>query len=434
MTGGSPPARPALKRELGLLQVTAAGVGIILGAGIYALIGEAAGLAGNAVWLAFGFSAVVALLTCFSYAELSSMYPRAAAEYEYTRQGFGPEAAFLIGWLIIFSGVVGAATVAIAFSGYFQALFPMPAFLPGVGIILVLAAILLYGIRETAWLAISFTIVEAGGLVAIIIAGIPFLGSIDYLEMPLGVQGLFSAAALVFFAFMGFEEMVKFADETRKPATVIPRALMLAIGICIVLYVLVSISAVSVVGWEALSASDAPFVTVAGAAWGADASVVISVVALFATSNTVLLMLLAASQITYGMASAGSLPEQIAFVHPGRRTPWVAVLGVSVAAICFTVPGDLGMVANVTNFLLFVTFLVINATVIVLRYRSPGLERPFRIPLAIGRLPVLPVLGILSSVFMIAQLTLPVIALGVGIIVIGVLIAYFFKKKGAVTG
>jgi APA family basic amino acid/polyamine antiporter len=432
MTGGSVPARPVLKRELGLLQVTAAGVGIILGAGIYALIGEAAGLAGNAVWLAFAFSAAVALLTCFSYAELSSMYPRAAAEYEYTRAGFGPGAAFIIGWLIIFSGVVGAATVAIAFSGYFQALVPWPPIISAVGIILVLAVILLYGIRETAWLAISFTAVEAGGLVAIIIAGVPFWGTVNYLELPLGVGGLFSAAALVFFAFMGFEEMVKFADETRQPSRVIPRALLLAIGICIVLYVLVSLSAVSVVGYEALSSSDAPFVTVAGAAWGGDASVIISVVALFATSNTVLLMLLAASRITYGMAISGSLPERIAFVHPGRRTPWVAVLGVSVAAVFFTIPGDLGLVANVTNFLLFVTFLVINATVIVLRYKSPDQERPFRIPLAIGRLPILPILGILASVFMIVQLTLPVMALGSAIMAIGGIIAWFFKKEGVI--
>jgi APA family basic amino acid/polyamine antiporter len=432
MTGGSAPARPALKRELGPLQVTAAGVGIILGAGIYALIGEAAGLAGNGVWLAFAFSALVALLTCFSYSELSSMYPRAAAEYEYTQAGFGPGAAFLIGWLIIFSGVVGAATVAIAFSGYFQSLVPLPPIFSAVGIILVLAVILLYGIRETAWLAISFTVVEAGGLVAIIVAGIPYWGTVNYLELPLGLGGLFSAAALVFFAFMGFEEMVKFADETRDPAKVIPMALILAIGICIVLYVAVSLSAVSVVGYQALSASDAPFVTVAGAAWGGDASVIISVVALFATSNTVLLMLLAASRITYGMASAGSLPERVAFVHPGRRTPWVAVLGVSVAAVFFTIPGDLGMVANVTNFLLFVTFLVINATVIVLRYKIPEQERPFRIPLAIGRFPLLPGLGILSSLFMIAQLSLPVIGLGAGIILIGGVIGYLLKKQGAI--
>jgi APA family basic amino acid/polyamine antiporter len=126
--------KAGLKRVLGLFEVTLSGIGIILGAGIYALIGEAAGLAGNAVWISFAISALVALLTGLSYAELSSMFPKASAEYEYTAAAFSRRLGFVIGWMIIFSGVIGAATVSLGFAGYFQSLVgPNRSFCPGPG-------------------------------------------------------------------------------------------------------------------------------------------------------------------------------------------------------------------------------------------------------------------------------------------------------------
>jgi APA family basic amino acid/polyamine antiporter len=418
-----------LARKLGLWEVTLSGVGIILGAGIYALIGVAAKDAGNAVWLSFAISAVAALFTALSYAELSSMYPRAGAEYEYTVAAVGDYVAFVVGWLIIFSGIIAAAAVSLGFSGYFAALTGAPVILPAAVLVGLLMVVLLIGIRESALVAVIFTLVEAGGLLLIIIAGIPFLGSVNYLEMPLGISGVFTAAALVFFAFLGFEEMVKFSEETTSPERTVPKALMYALAICTILYILVCISAVSVIGWEGLAASDAPFTAVAVAVWGDAGAVTLSVIALFATANTVLLLLLAASRISYGMARSGTLPGLLTRVHRTRHTPYVAIMAVSLASLLFLFLGDIGFVANVSNFTLFVTFIMVNGSVIILRLRNPGKTRPFTIPGAIGKVPVFPVLGILSCALLFVQLTPEVIAIGALLTIAGGIAALFAGRR-----
>ncbi|MCQ8894806.1 MAG: amino acid permease, partial [Methanolinea sp.] len=380
----TPPATQpgGLARRLGFWEVTLSGVGIILGAGIYALIGAAAVTAGNAVWVSFGVAALVAFFTALSYMELASMMPAVGAEYEYCARAVGKRAAMVIGWLIIFSGILGAATVSLGFAGYLGRIFPLPLPVAALALIVGLTGLLLAGVKESALVAVAFTLVEVGGLILIIIAGIPYLGTVDYLELPpgTGITGVLSAAALVFFAYQGFEEMVKFSEETHKPERTIPLALIVALGISTVLYMLVSVSAVSVTGWEVLSSSPAPFASVASAAWGTDASLLLSVIALFATANTALMMMFASSRISYGMARAGSLPSVLAFVHPGRKTPWVTSILVGAGALLFMSLGDIAFVANVSNFTLFVTFIVVNLSVIVLRYREPRTFRPFAVP------------------------------------------------------
>ena len=419
-----------LRRTLGLFEVTLSGIGIILGAGIYALIGEAAGLAGNAVWISFALSALVAVFTGLSYAELASMFPKASAEYEYTSQAFGRFPAFIIGWLIIFSGVIGAAAVSLGFAGYFQALTGVPLLPSALLLLAVLSAIISVGIKQSARLAIIFTAIEALGLVIIIILGIPYLGRVNLLEMsPLGFSGIFQASALIFFAFMGFEEMVKLSEETKDPEKNIPRGLMLAISASIVLYITVALSAVSVLGWERLSQSSAPFADIAYSALGANASTIISIIALFATTNTVLLMLLASSRIIYGMAQSGSLPQILANVHPQRRTPWTATLLSMALAMAFVSFQDIAFVANVNNFTIFVTFMVINAALIVLRYRKPEVYRPFQVPFSWGRFPLLPCLGIFFNTFMLAQLDWQVMAIGLGLMMLGGLAAMLNRRS-----
>ncbi len=419
----------ALKRELGLIEITLSGIGIILGAGIYALIGKAAGLAGNSIWLSFALSALIAVFTGLSYAELSSIFPKASAEYEYIINAFGKRLAFIVGWLIIWSGVIGASTVALGFAGYFNALFNMPVKTTAIILIVILSFIIFYGIKESAWFAIVATLIEAAGLVFIIFIGIPYLGNVDYFEMPHGLSGVFEASALVFFAYIGFEGIVKLSEETKSPEKTIPKGLFLAIVISIVLYILVAISAVSVIGWEKLSASDAPFADVAFKALGSDAFIVLSVIALFATSNTVLMMLLASSRITYGMAGSFSLPGVLAQVHASRRTPWVAIVTMTALSMIFVLAGDIEFAANVTNFTLFVTFIVVNAALVVLRYKAPDLERPFKVPLAIGKLPLLPILGLAFCIFMLAQLGGQVLAVGVILTVLGGLFSMMDMKK-----
>jgi len=418
-----------LKRELGLLEVTISGVGIILGAGIYALIGKATALAGNAVWLSFAFSSLVAVFTGLSYAELSSMFPKASAEHEYTRNAFGRRLAFIIGWLIIFSAIIGASTVALGFGGYFNSFFSVPPVISGLILIIALSFLLFYGIKESAWFAVTATLIETAGLVLIIFIGLPYLGKVDYFEMPMGIAGVFQASALVFFAYTGFESIVKLSEETKSPERTIPRSLLLAILISIILYILVAISAVSVMGWEKLGTSGAPFADLASTALGSGAFTLLAAIALFATANTVLLMLLGASRIVYGMADSATLPGILAKVHPSRRTPWAAILVSMLISILFLFSGDITFVANVDNFTLFVTFFVINASVIFLRYIKPEMKRPFRVPLTIGKFPVLPLFGILFCIFMLFQLEWKILLIGAALVVLGWLLSFVDMRK-----
>ncbi len=418
-----------LKRELGLFEVTLSGIGIILGAGIYALIGKAAGLAGNSVWLSFAIASLIAIFTGLSYSELSSMFLKASAEYEYVRNAFGKKLAFIIGWLIILSGVIGAATVALGFGGYFSAFFKVAVLPSAIVLIVALSFLLFYGIKETARFVVIATLIETAGLVIVIFIGLPYLGKVDYFEISHGWTGVFQASALLFFAYMGFESIVKLSEETKSPEKTIPKGLMLAIVVSIFLYVTVAVSAVSVMGWERLSTSEAPFADLAFFAFGNDAFILITAIALFATANTVLMMMLGSSRIIYGMADSGTLPAILSRIHMSRRTPWIAILVTMAVSILFIFAGDITFVANVVNFTLFVTFLTINAALISLRYKEPGMNRHFRVPLNAGRFPILPFLGMLSCVFMLAQLEGKVILTGVLLVVFGWVVSFFELKK-----
>jgi len=398
-------------------------MGVILGAGIYALLGQAAALAGNALWLSFLWAGFVAFFTGLSYAELSSMMPRASAEYEYSRHAFGRKAAFVVGWLIILSGIIGSATVALGFAGYFGALFGAPIMPSALLLILALSVLILAGIKQSARVAVIFTLIEAAGLIIVIILGVPHWGGVDYLEMPHGLGGVFSAAALIFFAYLGFEDMVTLSEETRDPEVNIPRGLVLAVLAAIVLYTMVAVSAVSILGWQRLGESEAPFADIALAAVGRRGFFLLSLIALFSTTNTVLIMLIAASRIVYGMASSSALPRALASVHPATGTPWAATLAVILPSMAFVLLQDIGFVANVANFTLFLCFIVINAALIVLRYSQPEMKRPFRVPLAVGKMPLIPLFAIALNAFMLAQLSLQVLLMGSTLALLGGLAA-----------
>jgi basic amino acid/polyamine antiporter, APA family len=419
-----------LKRNLGLLEVTFSGLGIILGAGIYALIGQAASTSGNALWLSFLIASLVASFTALSYAELSSMYPRSSAEYEYVKNALGEKIAFTIGWLIIFSGILSASAVSVGFANYLGTLFNLPHIYASIALIIILSLVLFIGIKESAWVAIVFTALEAFGILIIVYVGLPFIGSVNYMELtPLGWEGIFASAALIFFAYLGFEDIVKLSDETKEPSKIIPQGLILAMVISTVLYVLVAISSVSVLGWEVLSSSAAPFSDIAFSGLGANGSLILSFIALFATSNTVLLSLLASSRIVYGMASSNSLPDILGRVHSTTQTPWVSILVVGLASIGFLLVGGLNFLANVTVYTLFVSFIFINASVIILRFTAPDTVRPFKLPLNWGRLPLLPLLGLITCSVLLLGLDYYAILLGIIITVLGLLVSFLLKTK-----
>ena len=357
---GRPGAEPALRRTLGLWQVSLSGVGVILGAGVYALIGPAAREAGSGLWAAFLLAAITAGLTAYSYGRLASVRPKNSPEFQYTSLAFGPTVGFIAGWLMIAASLLAAAAVALGFGGYLRHLAGTPVILNAM-LLLLPVGVVVYagGVGQSVTSAIVLTGVEAAGLLLVIVLGVPFWTTVDYLDLPRGIGGLSSAAALIFFSYLGFEQLANFAEEMRQPERDLPRAMFLSIAGSAVIYVLVAVSAVAAVDWRQLGASDAPLALVAGRVLGTRADLVLSLIALAATANTVLLVMVSASRSVYGMAVAGVLPARLARV--GRRgTPVAATLLVLAVTAGLVLPGNLAQVAAVTDAAILTSFVLVN--------------------------------------------------------------------------
>lgn len=420
-----------LKRRMGLFQLTMYGVGLILGAGIYVLIGEAVGFAGDSVWIAFALGSIVALFAGLSYAELSALFPKAAAEYVFIKNAFKNNFfAFVIGWLTAITSIITAATVALGFGGYFAEFFEVPIIISAIGLLGILSLVNFIGIRESAWTNTIFTIIEAAGLILIIIIGFTVLNPepVNYTDSPYGFTGIAIAFVLIFFAFIGFEDMANVAEEVKNPRKTLPRAIILSVLISGIVYILVSLAVVRVVNWEELATSSAPMAMVAERGLGSEAHIILSSIALFAITNTVLITLVAGSRIFYGMAREKVFPSLLEKIHFKTKTPWVAVLVILITSIGFTFIGDIVIVANITVFAIVITFASVNLAVIVLRYTEPDLERKFRVPLNVGKFPILPLFGLGISVYMALQFEIEIILVGLAIIGSGG-VFYFFNKK-----
>jgi APA family basic amino acid/polyamine antiporter len=408
------------------------GVGLILGAGIYVLIGEAAGFAGNSMWISFLLGAVVAIFAGLSYAELSALFPKAAAEYTFVKNAFKNHFfGFIIGWLTAITSIIVAATVALGFGGYLTQFVDLPITIGAVILIGILSIVNFIGIKESAWANTIFALITAAGLVLIIFLGfiIEPVESVDYFEAPNGVTGIILAFVLIFFAFIGFEDMANVAEEVKRPKKTIPRAIILSVVITGVIYILVSLSVVRILNWEELAVSSAPLADVAHSVLGINGSITLSLIALFATASTVLITLVAGARILYGMAKSNSLPQIFARIHPKTKTPWIAVVGILVTSIGFAFIGDIVVVANIVVFAIVITFAAINLAVIVLRYTEPGLERPFKVPINVGKFPILPLFGFGATVYMALQFEIEVVLAGAAIIGIGSILYVILKKR-----
>ena len=416
--------RPKLERSLGLLTTTLVGVGIIVGAGIYALIGEGVALSGANVWISFLAAAFVSILTGLSYAELSSMYPKAGAEYNYLSNAFSSRWGFWIGWLIIIAGFISVATVAMGFGGYFSRLAGFPLMETAAAIIVLSTVVVWLGVKQSAWIGSFFTLIEITGLLFIIFVGLPSIGSQPLVDFSIPIASVLGAGALVFFAFIGFEDIVRMSEETKNPTKTIPRAVILAILISSVLYVLVALSAISLVDVDQLAHSKSPLADVANAAAGSQAFFALSIIALFSTANTVMLFILAVSRIVYGMAAENSLPSFLGHVHSKTHSPDNAVIVSGALSLAALSVGNIAFVANATGFLLFLVFISVNFSVIKLRFQKPHLERPFKVPIALGKIPLLPLLGILACLGLIVFMPPDVIALGIAIVLVGAVLAW----------
>ncbi len=427
---------PKLKRRVSLFGVTVYDVGNVLGAGIYALIGEVVGITGNLSWLAFVLASITGALTGLSYAELSSMYPKSAAEFVYTEEAFKIRIlSFLLGWIIIFSGILSAATVALGFANYLAALIGIPSIILTVIfaalLIVILSLVNFIGIKASTWTNILFTFIEAAGLILIIIIGIPHFGSVNYLELPIGSSFtvVFSAVALIFFAYIGFEDIANIAEEVKNPTKNLPKAIIYSIIITTVLYCLTAISIVSILPYSEIADSPAPLNAVTTAVLGPIGGIIMSFIALFATANTVLIMMIVTSRMMYGMARDKALPEGLSKISPKYRTPALAVLITMILTMVPLFLGDISIVANATVFGVLITFFLVNLSLIALRRKKPDLERPFKLKPNFGWVPIIALLGCIVCFGLLFTFNLLIVVIQLIIVLCGVVVFYAMKSK-----
>jgi len=403
MTSGSS-EEPSLRREAGLFQVVTYGVGNIVGAGIYVLVGDAAGLAGGLLWLAFLAGAVIALFSGLSYAELASMYPRAASEYIYVGRAYGNRLlSFLTQWIMLITELVAAAAVSIGFAGYFSTIFPVPELPVALGLLVILTIVAMCGISGSFRLNTVLSLVAIGGLLIVIGAGLDRLGTVSYTYSPNGLTGVLGAAVLVFFAFVGFDNMSNISEETRQPEKTVPRGLLIAVTVTTVIYGLVGLAVVSLVPWQELSLSPAPLAYAVSVDLGPVAYSVLSIIALLTTLNTVLVLLIVSSRIIYGMGREGALPRVLGGLNKRTSTPIVASLIALLVALSFLPLGKIDVVAKITSFGSLLTFTLVNLSLLHLRRVAPHISRPFKAPLSIRWISITALLGMISCIVMLAQ-------------------------------
>jgi basic amino acid/polyamine antiporter, APA family len=417
-----------LKRTLGLTMLSFYGVGMILGAGIYSIIGKAAGVTGETLWLGFILAAVCTLLTALSYAELSTMFPKAGAEFSYLQEAFKKQKwiGSTIGVAVAFSGAATAATVAFAFAGYVQQFYDVPEVPVAAFVLISFSGIALLGIKESGWVTVVSTLIELSGLALIIYFGI----TSERFGKALSIAphfGTFSGAALIIFSFFGFENIVNLAEETKKPERNLPRAIFISIGVATTMYVLVSLSALALLTPEQLSKSYAPLMSVAQV-HSVKAANILGAVALFSTSNTALISLIGASRIFYGMGKEGALPKITARVLTKRKTPWIASLVVLTLALALLSVGPLETVAGISSLATMTAFLLVNIALISLRFTEAKKVRRFKVPLHIGRLPLPPLIGTLLLLALLTQFETKVYLIG-GIFLGVSAVTLFFRRK-----
>lgn len=381
-------ARPAvLKRSLSLPMTTFYGLGNILGAGIYVLIGKVVEHAGLFAPLSFLLAALLACLTAFSYAELSARYPQSAGEAVYVQEGIGIEIlTVLVGLLIMLAGVVSAAAVLRGFTGYLQVFIAIPYGVTIPVLVLVLGGLAVWGISESVAVAVSITVIEIGGLLLVFLVSVPEL-SVARLQAAESAalaggevtQGVFVGAFLAFYAFIGFEDMVNVAEEVRRPERNLPRAILLALLIAGILYFLVALVAVGSVPERLLAEADAPLAFLYQYVTGRE-PVAITLISLFAVINGALIQIIMASRVCYGMGCRHWLPAVFARVHAQTQTPMIATLTVAGLVLVMGLWLPIETLAKATSFLLLVVFTLVNLSLWRLKRTAAGPAGVFCVP------------------------------------------------------
>ncbi|WP_328841933.1 APC family permease, partial [Nakamurella leprariae] len=368
-----------LKRVLGPKLLFFFVLGDILGTGIYALTGSVAGKVGGALWLPFMLAFLVAFLTAFSYLELVGKYPKAAGAALYTQKAFGIQfLTFMVCFTVMSSGITSASSAARAFGGtYLKEFVTAPTWAVAIAFILLIAYVNFRGVSESVKANVVLTCIELSGLVLIIGIGAYAVlqGRADFSRLTeintadtTALLAVTSATSLAFFAMVGFEDSVNMAEETKDPARVFPKAMLLGMGAAALIYILVAVASSSLVPTDVLAgAGSGALFEVVKAGAPAFPPEVFAAIGLLAVGNSALINMMMASRLLYGMSNERVLPKFLAHVHPGRRTPWSAILFTTAIAAVLAGSLDVTRLGSTTSLLLLGVFCIVNVAVLVLR-------------------------------------------------------------------
>ena len=413
----------SLKRAVGALDLTALGVGAVIGTGIFVVIGEGIGDAGPAVILSFVLAAVTCIFSALCYAELASSIPVSGSAYTYAYATLGELVAWIIGWDLILEYGVAVAAVAVGWGGNLNefldntfgwalpesiatspedgGVFNLPAVLIVLGIVYVLVR----GVRETAKANFIMVLLKLAVLAFFIVVAFTSAFDADNLSpfAPEGTSGVVNAAAIIFFAYIGFDAVSTGAEEAKKPRRDLPLAIVGSLLICTLVYILVSIAAVGSLDARALQESDAPLATAldegAGINWAAS---LVAFGALVAITSVMLTVFYGQTRIFFAMARDGLITRRVAEVSPRTGTPVKLTIGLGVLIAILAALVPLSQIVQLVNIGTLFAFLLVNIGVIILRRTQPDMERPFRVPFV----PLFPIIGSCMIIYLMIQLPL----------------------------
>ncbi|MDP1701252.1 MAG: APC family permease [Aestuariivirga sp.] len=372
---------PVLRRALNLPWLVFYGVGVTVGAGVFALIGEVVRISGDhAVW-AFLIAGLVAAFTALSYAVLASAYPRAAGEAIYVKMGFGELAGRIVGLGVVAVAITSSAVISLAFAGYLGALTGFHSSASVIGVLALLGLVAWFGVRESVGFAAIVTVLEVGTLAAVVIGGLPLLATEDAATRlatlpsdPTSLVAVFAGAFLAFFAYIGFEDIVNMAEETKDPHRAIPAAIGWTLGISLALYGLVAAVAVSFPDRQALVGSNAPLALLFERTTDYPAAPV-AAMASIAMINGILVQIVMASRVLYGMAREGMVPVVLGRLDAKRATPAIAIALITAAILALALFVPFLRLASLTSFIILLIFMAVNASLYIIGARLGAPEK-----------------------------------------------------------